>query len=315
MSNQLPAQPSLEQLKKQARDLQKSHQNGAADTGARLKEFLPRFAALSASEVVAAKLTLRDAQQVIAREYGFSSWQKLKQHLEEAVDFEVLFQQVEARPHYVAQVVCLLQNSPRDLGVLMIALGEARVAMVLRFLSDAEIEHTVQSIGALGPVDEAAKQAALAALGQAVENKRAQELLACQGIVSTGGKSKTKPQLSKKYLQTRNAFKRELQERSAHELDLDGVRRVVVQLSEIARAEGLLALEEVVDDKAQVDDLLRYGLQLAVDGTDPDIIEEMLTTQARTLVQNLETRCQMIVAGVRAIQNDENPHIVNHRLM
>ena len=285
---------------------------------------------------------MRDAQQVIAREYGFSSWQKLKQHLEEAVDFEVLFQQVEARPHYVAQVVRLLQNSPRDLGVLMIALGEARVAMVLRFLSDAEIEHTVQSIGALGPVDEAAKQAALAALerrlaegvtveqrtdaavhgdfilgalGQAVGNKRAQELLARQGIVSTGGKSKTKPQLSKKYLQTRNAFKRELQERSAHELDLDGVRRVVVQLSEIARAEGLLALEEVVDDKAQVDDLLRYGLQLAVDGTDPDIIEEMLTTQARTLVQNLETRCQMIVAGVRAIQNDENPRIVNHRLM
>ena len=51
MSNQLPAQPSLEQLKNQARDLQKSHQNGAADTGARLKEFLPRFAALSASEV------------------------------------------------------------------------------------------------------------------------------------------------------------------------------------------------------------------------------------------------------------------------
>ena len=90
---------------------------------------------------------------------------------------------------------------------------------------------------------------------------------------------------------------------------------MVVQLSEIARAEGLLALEEVVDDKAQVDDLLRYGLQLAVDGTDPDIIEEMLTTQARTLVQNLETRCQMIVAGVRAIQNDENPRIVNHRLM
>ena len=90
---------------------------------------------------------------------------------------------------------------------------------------------------------------------------------------------------------------------------------MVVQLSEIARAEGLLALEEVVDDMAHVDDRLRYGLQLAVDGTDPDIIEEMLTTQARTLVQNLETRCQMIVAGVRAIQNDENPRIVNHRLM
>jgi hypothetical protein len=342
MSKKLPAQPSLDQLKNQARDLQKAHNNGAADACSRLKEFLPRCAALSAPEIAAAKLNLRDAQQVIAREYGFSSWQKLKRHLEEAVvDFEVLFQRVEARPQDAAQIVRMLQTSPRQLGVLMIALGEQRVGMILKFLSDAEIENTVRSIGELGPVDEAAKQAALAtlerqsagavvveertdlaghgdfifgALGQAVGNKRAREMLARQGIVATGGKPKAKPRLSKKYLLAKSAFKRELQERPTQALDLDGIRQVMVKLAEMARVEGLLALEEVVDDKAQVDGLLRYGLQLAVDGTDPDIIEEMLTTQSRTLVQNLETRCQMIVACVRAIQNDENPRIVDHRL-
>ena len=42
--------------------------------------------------------------------------------------------------------------------------------------------------------------------------------------------------------------------------------------------------------------------------------EEMLETRAQTLVQELETRCRMIVAGVRAIQNDENPRIVDQRL-
>ena len=345
MSKRLPDRPSLEQLKNQARDLQKAHNSGATDTTARLREFLPRCAELSTPEIAAARLSLRDAQLVTAREYGYGSWRELKgQVQEEAASFDDLFRAVEAQPEPVARIARALQETPDELGLLMVSLGEARAALVMKYLSDAEIEKTVQAIGRLDAVNEADSQRALAALerrlstdepvaedqpvapspaaghgdfilgalGQAVGEKRAREMMQRQGIEAGGPPKGTKPVLDQEYLQQKDAFIRRLHEQPAHELDLDGVRRTVVGLAEIARSEGVLALEQTLD--GQLDPLLRYGLQLAVDGTESHVTAEMLTTRAETLVQELETRCRMIVAGVRAIQNDENPRIVDQRL-
>ncbi len=51
----------------------------------------------------------------------------------------------------------------------------------------------------------------------------------------------------------------------------------LVQFSEKARREGLLALE---DDLEEVEDeFLRKGIQLVVDGTDPEIINSILSTE------------------------------------
>lgn len=341
VSKRLSDRPSLEQLKKQARDLQKAHNSGAADTAARLRKYLPRSAGPEPADTAVIRLSLRDAQQVIAREYGFGSWQKLKEHVQEETGlFDVLFKCVEARPQEVARVARAWFDTPDALGGLMVALGQTRTALVMKYLSDAEIEKTVQAIGSLGAVDEEDKHKALAALEnrlaadepvvdvsvpdhsnfilgaleQAVGQKRAREMMARQGLVageSTGGST---AQLGTEYLQEKDAFIRHLQKKPTHELDLDEIRRVVVGLAEIARAEGILALEQILEDKAQLDPLLRYGIQLAVDGTEPHVLEEMLNTRAQTLVQELDTRCRMIVAGVRAIHNDENPRIVDQRL-
>ena len=59
--------------------------------------------------------------------------------------------------------------------------------------------------------------------------------------------------------------------------DLPGVIRKVIELSNIARKEGLLALEEA---SAEVDDaFLRKGVLLIVDGTDPDLVRGILETE------------------------------------
>jgi chemotaxis protein MotA len=50
-------------------------------------------------------------------------------------------------------------------------------------------------------------------------------------------------------------------------LDPDGAIRDIVQYSEMARRNGLLALESAIDDIG--DPFLRRGLQLLVDGADP----------------------------------------------
>src|SRR5262249_14340549 len=71
MSRELPAKPNLEHLKNQAKELLRNFQQGDAAA----KE---RFASSSA----AAGPKLADALHVVACEYGFTSWPKLKEHME-----------------------------------------------------------------------------------------------------------------------------------------------------------------------------------------------------------------------------------------
>jgi chemotaxis protein MotA len=61
------------------------------------------------------------------------------------------------------------------------------------------------------------------------------------------------------------------------QLDVNEVRPVMVSFAEKARREGLLALE---DDLAELnDEFLQKGLQLVVDGTDPEVVEEIMTKE------------------------------------
>ncbi len=74
MSLELPARPNLEHLKKQAKELLRDLQQG--DPAA-----IERFGSL-ASPSARANAKLADAQHVIASDYGFASWPKLKEHVE-----------------------------------------------------------------------------------------------------------------------------------------------------------------------------------------------------------------------------------------
>ena len=76
MSRPLPPHPSTKQLKAQAKDLLRAHQAGDPEAVERAGAHLPRLSRASA-EVRSAQFCLRDAQLVVAREYGFASWAKL----------------------------------------------------------------------------------------------------------------------------------------------------------------------------------------------------------------------------------------------
>jgi ankyrin repeat protein len=74
MSRQLPEKPNLEHLREQAKELLRSvHQGDAAALD--LFHSLVSFSA-------PASLKLADAQYAIARDYGFQSWPKLKEHVD-----------------------------------------------------------------------------------------------------------------------------------------------------------------------------------------------------------------------------------------
>ena len=97
----LPARPSLEQLRKQAKGLLKAYRAGDVAAVAEVERF--------ESQSDPAKFALADAQRVLARAYGFASWTKLKQHVE-GVNAAALCAAVNARD--VATVRRLVKARP-----------------------------------------------------------------------------------------------------------------------------------------------------------------------------------------------------------
>jgi hypothetical protein len=70
--------PSLENLKKQAKLVLRWHRERYFPVAAQIRTILPRYSHLTDAEVLAASFKLADAQELVARQEGFKSWQALK---------------------------------------------------------------------------------------------------------------------------------------------------------------------------------------------------------------------------------------------
>jgi ankyrin repeat protein len=78
----LPARPDLGQLKLQARELLREHGSRSFSAAARVATNHPRMKGRDLKTILDHPLVLADAQLVLAREYGFESWAKLKERVE-----------------------------------------------------------------------------------------------------------------------------------------------------------------------------------------------------------------------------------------
>jgi ankyrin repeat protein len=76
----LPARPSLEQYKKQAKELVRAVAARNLDALDRIRRWHPRFRKADDDRIAA--ITLADAQLVLARSHAFPSWPKFAAHLE-----------------------------------------------------------------------------------------------------------------------------------------------------------------------------------------------------------------------------------------
>jgi uncharacterized glyoxalase superfamily protein PhnB len=70
--------PNLENLKKQAKLILRWHRERHYPVAAQIREHLPRFLNMSDTEILAASFRLSDAQEMVARQNGFDSWQSMK---------------------------------------------------------------------------------------------------------------------------------------------------------------------------------------------------------------------------------------------
>lgn len=76
------ATPSLQNLKKRAKLVVRQHAAGHFPVAERIRRALPAFSGRSDREVLGARFTLSQAQDLVARELGFSDWAQLKRGIE-----------------------------------------------------------------------------------------------------------------------------------------------------------------------------------------------------------------------------------------
>src|SRR5919201_1262980 len=70
--------PNLENLRKQAKLYVRWHREGYYPVAAQIRTVLPRFRDLTDRQVLERAFRLSDAQELVARQSGFESWQALK---------------------------------------------------------------------------------------------------------------------------------------------------------------------------------------------------------------------------------------------
>ena len=75
-TRQLPANPSVENLKKQAKSLLRAHRRSDACSCGILRR-LPRYANSDDAHILSSKVGLREAQQALAMDYGHTDWVEL----------------------------------------------------------------------------------------------------------------------------------------------------------------------------------------------------------------------------------------------
>lgn len=78
--------PSLENLKKQAKLILRWHRERYYPVAAQIRTVLPRYRHLSDAQVLDHGFKLSDAQELVARQSGFASWEALRRGIEAMPD-------------------------------------------------------------------------------------------------------------------------------------------------------------------------------------------------------------------------------------
>lgn len=78
--------PNLENLRKQAKLVLRWHRDRYYPVAAQIRSILPRFRQMRDPEILNAPFKLADAQEPVARQQGFESWQALREGLQAMSD-------------------------------------------------------------------------------------------------------------------------------------------------------------------------------------------------------------------------------------
>ena len=303
MSRRLPPKPSLEQLKKQAKDLLKAHKSADSGAATRIRACLPRLSEASEEDILAGDLSLQEAQHVLACEYGFRSWNWLQAVVE--VDLDLLAKVTDREMQTLMR-----ETDQKDLVVALKGASEGFKEKVTRNMSERVRSFILQEAAFLGPMP----QDEIEEVQRGILLQAAQ--LAVRGQISwpNGGEDRalksedngptplvTQPRLG------------ELLEKDLGQLTADELVEVWEGLAEEARRGGILSLEPCIASAKS--SFIKEAVILAVDGTEPNLIRDVLETRSQhAILPGRKTRGRMVIEGLLAIMAGDNPEIIRHKL-
>ena len=115
VSRQLPSRPHLDVPKREARELLDAWREGQPEALERIRQSHPKFKHGANPSAAIAAFKLADAQRVIAREYGFTTWATMKKRIQAAGVATALQEGIERNDREA--VVALLRADPELLHV------------------------------------------------------------------------------------------------------------------------------------------------------------------------------------------------------
>jgi predicted amidohydrolase len=114
MTRPLSPNPDLEQLKRQAKEIRRAHQ--AHDPAVcQLLRQLRRFLNAADDEIFRAPLSLHEAQYALAMDYGFASWNALKQQVTHATESDLPAESIR-----VALMSCQVRSGDKEANLRVI---------------------------------------------------------------------------------------------------------------------------------------------------------------------------------------------------
>ncbi len=318
MAKTLPLRPNLEQLKKQAKDLQKEYKSGDAKAYERIRLHLPRLAEKSNEEMRKERFVLQDAQHVIARLYGFSSWEMLSSAVKTPFAALVDFADREIQ-------VLLREVDQRDLVIALSRADEAVCDKILNHNMSERVRQFIKDeIRFVGNLPyEQVDETQFRIVKQCVQlGEKGRVVWPPKPLHKRTAKEKEAEKPSKTEREE-NEMLLHLAQRTLEELSYDELHQLFVGMAERARKEGILSLESVGD--AAVDPFVKMAIDLVVDGTEPALIMDILETWTKSLMHEHERRYQdllhengvkytKVIEAMMAMQAGDNPRVIEHKL-
>jgi len=308
MPRSLPDHPKLEFLKKQAKKLLQAHKNGDQEICATLR-LHHRFEKASDREILKASLSLQETQHALALDYGFKSWKELKQ------DVMKTEKDMTKKAHFTktadllnlddfAIQLVLRDIDTNDLAAAMLDAGDELRDLIFRNMSKRAVVLLKDMMQELQLADKERRKG------------EQQMLTITQALVDAGmitpGESTSRPKGPSGSKAKSSELANSLKSKPLSGRDNQAMIAAFKAMAETARAEGLLSLEKIIDSRVD-DELSRVGLQLVVDGTDPQLVAEITATKKQALLADYEKRLDIIISAVKAIQRGDAPAIVEER--
>jgi hypothetical protein len=311
MPKELPVNPSVTQLKIQAKELLKAHKSGDPAVCARLK-LLHRLAGRTDEQILSARITLADAQFVLAMEYGFATWNELRRHAEAGskapagARFEKLSDLMGLDDRSIQMMLREL-----DAGDVVIATKFMDRELRERFLTNMSTrarEMVTADWDRLPPISPVLADLAcgrildlasdMAAKGEFATEEAIRRRLepapgvaeATQSAVSAAPAKRFGPEALSRHLSRRPASRM-----SRHELvDL------LKTLAGLGRDEGMLAMA-VFAVKHVDEELLGLGVRLVLQGKTPGEVREALRSDKDEILSAQGKRLDLLIAGVEGL--------------